>query len=92
MSNYYSSFDSYDICYQTLSSRLDFSKHVIKNYSLLFHQIFRHKLQMSQRSSVHPLPILFKNEQHYADCVDILEAYESEMIKIFTGAFGNDVR
>lgn len=43
---------------------------------------------MQQKSAVHPLPILHKNEMKYADCLDIMDAYEALLVNIHREVFG----
>lgn len=45
--------------------------------------------KMSSKSTVLPLPIQFKNEAKHEDCLGIMDCYEDQLTKIYTGAFGN---
>ncbi|KAL5017472.1 hypothetical protein ScPMuIL_007061 [Solemya velum] len=48
-----------------------------------------HIPQMSEKSIVLPLPIQFKNEAKYGDCLSIMDCYEDQLTKIYIAAFGN---
>ena len=45
---------------------------------------------MCQKSQVFPLPIMLKNEAKYEDCIDILDGYEDQLIKLYTSAHGQN--
>lgn len=47
-----------------------------------------HEDQMAQKSEVFPLPLLFKNESKYEDCVAIMDSYEDYLIELYSSAFG----
>lgn len=45
--------------------------------------------KMSEKSTVLPLPIQFKNESKHEDCLGIMDSYEYTLVKLYTDAFGN---
>lgn len=45
--------------------------------------------KMSAVSKVFPLPVMFKNEAKHEDCLAIMGMYESELVQLYTKAFGN---
>ncbi|XP_069124032.1 uncharacterized protein [Argopecten irradians] len=45
--------------------------------------------KMSEKSTVLPLPIQFKNESKREDCLGIMDSYENTLVKLYTDAFGN---
>ena len=48
----------------------------------------RYSPQMSEKSAVYCLPLLFCNEAKYEDCVRILDMYIAELSRLYTEAFG----
>ena len=47
-----------------------------------------HSEPMSKPSKVFSLPLQFKNEAKYEDCVDILDEYHVQMKDLYMEAFG----
>lgn len=47
--------------------------------------------KMSAPSKVFPLPIMFKNEAKHEDCLAIMDGYESQLVDLYTEAFGNSI-
>ena len=43
---------------------------------------------MCQKSQVFSLPLMFKNEIKYEDCIDIMDEYEEQLIQLFTSSHG----
>ena len=43
---------------------------------------------MAQPSHIYPIPMIFKNEAKYEDCVDIMDHYERELLNLFEKAHG----
>lgn len=44
--------------------------------------------KMSAASKVYPLPIMFKNKAKHSDCLAIMDGYESQLVDLYTKAFG----
>ena len=45
--------------------------------------------QMAEKSKVFALPLQFKNESKYEDCVDILDEYYEQIKQLYLEAYGN---
>ena len=45
-----------------------------------------HQDEMSEKSSIHLLPIMLKNEAKYDDCVDIMDSYVKHIRDIYSKA------
>ena len=52
------------------------------------HIAHQYEEEMAKKSKVFGLPIQFKNEAKYEDCVDIMDNYIEQLTSLHTEAFG----
>ncbi|KAK3093760.1 hypothetical protein FSP39_019826 [Pinctada imbricata] len=48
-----------------------------------------HRKEMADKLFIFQLPLQFKNESKYEDCISIMNSYESTLTKLFQDAHGN---
>lgn len=52
------------------------------------HLLHEFSQKMSSKSVVYPMQIMMKNESKHEDCLAIMDSYEEQLIKLYSGAFG----